>query len=266
MSYRTRKVLSAILGLTLLFVTIQLRGPVGDEIQHTGPQSCAWLEENVNDAEVVSFFRDDVLCTSEPAPVLSILNVVYDKVGLGSERERFLKAVSITLNFEGGYTDHPNDKGGATKFGITQGTLNAAFKLGYVSHNNIKKLTKEEAMTIYYKKYWLPAKCHLMPSPIDIVHFDTVVNSGIGGGSMNLQRTINSLMLSSISVDGALGSISMEKFNQMSSFYKPHVIAKVYLFERSKLFTRIAQRSPSQRVFLRGWLNRVVSLSDKLDL
>ena len=35
------------------------------------------------------------------------------------------KMIDLIIEAEGGYVNDPNDRGGATKYGITQATLNA---------------------------------------------------------------------------------------------------------------------------------------------
>ena len=84
---------------------------------------------------------------------------------------RFDECVNIVVGFEGGFSDHPQDSGGKTKYGITEATLNAAFKVGIVSHNNIKDLTVEEAKTIYKVNYWDKCKCDDLPKPLDLCAF-----------------------------------------------------------------------------------------------
>ncbi|OUJ77248.1 hypothetical protein BXA17_19190, partial [Acinetobacter baumannii] len=51
---------------------------------------------------------------------------------------------------EGGYVNNPADRGGATKFGITEAV---ARENGY--KGNMKDLPLEFAKSIYKKQYWL---------------------------------------------------------------------------------------------------------------
>ena len=54
---------------------------------------------------------------------------------------KFLKAIDIIFGNEGGYSNHRNDKGGATNFGITQATLREACN---------KKLTTIDKLFLFY--------------------------------------------------------------------------------------------------------------------
>ena len=44
------------------------------------------------------------------------------------------KVIDFILKWEGGYTDHPNDPGGATNMGVTIGTLKG---LGFFNLNRL---------------------------------------------------------------------------------------------------------------------------------
>ena len=59
----------------------------------------------------------------------------------------FALALELVLSAEGGYVDHPDDRGGPTKYGISQ-----------VAHPNvnIQELTFEDARSIYWQAYAVP--------------------------------------------------------------------------------------------------------------
>jgi len=66
---------------------------------------------------------------------------------------RFEQAVDIVLQHEGGFVQHPRDPGGATKFGITRETLSRAGGCP-VSVEDVRELTRAEAVAIYRWLYW----------------------------------------------------------------------------------------------------------------
>ena len=94
---------------------------------------------------------------------------------------RFDECFKLVLNIEGGYSDNPADKGSKTNYGITEGTLNTAYRAGLAGHNDIAKLTVDEAKTIYKANYWNVCKCDSLPVPLDYLVFDAAVNHGTGG-------------------------------------------------------------------------------------
>ena len=97
--------------------------------------------------------------------------------------EQFEQALRILFPLEGGYSDNPNDRGGKTNLGITEGTLNAAYQAGIVGHNDVQRLTRQEAEQIYYRLYWLRGQCDKIPVPkLATVHFDGCVNHGVWAG------------------------------------------------------------------------------------
>lgn len=84
-------------------------------------------------------------------------------------RENFDKAFSILMEFEGGYVNDPTDKGGATKYGISQKSY---------PDENIASLTIERAKELYLRDYWGVAGCDDLTYPWDVVVFDTAVHVG----------------------------------------------------------------------------------------
>jgi lysozyme family protein len=168
----------------------------------------------------------------------------------------YLKQV---LNYEGGYVNNPNDRGGETNRGITIGTLNAAKRQGLVPASvTIRSLTEdlESVRKIYNQNYYQKSKANLMPHPLAFTHFDASVHSGVGGAVKLLQRTLNKLG-QKLSVDGGFGPLTASALE--SALEKNGVIAitNEYNARREVLYRSIVSRNPSQKEFLKGWLNRL---------
>ena len=177
---------------------------------------------------------------------------------------KFDDAFKIVLGFEGGYSDHPSDKGGKTNYGITGGTLNAAYQAGLVGHNDIKKLTIDEAKIIYKTNYWDKSKCDELPVPLDYLVFDASVNHGVGGAGKLLQKSINRcIKANKVAVDGAIGPLTLNALTAYLSKYKSdctfplELICHVFLLERVELYNSIIAKDSTQKDFIHGWLNRV---------
>lgn len=82
---------------------------------------------------------------------------------------------------DGGYTNHPDDPGGATKFGITHKTYEAWRIKKNRPVQAVKELRIEEALEIYRAEYW--DTFHNLDTAdrgFACVCFDTGVNCGIG--------------------------------------------------------------------------------------
>ncbi|MDO4560830.1 MAG: glycosyl hydrolase 108 family protein [bacterium] len=175
----------------------------------------------------------------------------------------FEKALVFVFGSEGGYSDHPNDRGGATNMGITSGTLARAFSQKIVGYKDIKALTRADAAEIYRAFYWRPSKADKMPEPLCILHFDAAVNHGLGGSARLMQRAINNYAIKAglklyAAVDGELGPKSLSALDVCVRHKNNlRLICEIYLNEREKYFREIVVANPSQACFLKGWLNRI---------
>jgi len=182
------------------------------------------------------------------------------------------RIIDHIFEVEGGFVDRPEDKGGPTKYGITWKTLETAFKQGVVKHNNIKELTKEEAEAIYYKYYWTLSKSDWIyeqfGEDLALIHFDSAVNHGISRAQKFWQGGINKILgEEKLKVDGVIGPITQKVSKEVLSDEKIiNGFKWTYLCLRSLFYTKIVRRDYSQRVFLFGWMNRIVNLASKIDL
>jgi lysozyme family protein len=99
------------------------------------------------------------------------------------------EALKRLLAHEGGYTNHPSDPGGPTKFGITIHDY-----CRYVKPNataaDVRDMKLGEAMAIYRKRYWDAQRCDDLPAGVDYSLFDYGVNSGIGRSGKVLRRIV----------------------------------------------------------------------------
>jgi len=191
--------------------------------------------------------------------------------------ERFLHIAQIVLGFEGGYSDDPNDAGGKTNLGVTEGTLARAYKKGIVKHNDIRSLSKYEALQIYFHMYWIPAHCYELNYPLDFLHFDLAINAGTGRAVRNLQQTVNAVAEKRISVDGMYGPETRDAlFNLCNQSVLglvpiPDILCYVYLLERVEFYDDItdgkgrnAKQEIKNRKFLRGWIRRVIKQKNRI--
>jgi len=75
------------------------------------------------------------------------------------------------LGREGGYVNHPADRGGETNFGISS-RANPDI--------DVANLTKEQAKQIYKQRYWDAINADSLPENVREIAFDTAVNHGVG--------------------------------------------------------------------------------------
>jgi lysozyme family protein len=153
------------------------------------------------------------------------------------------------LQREGGYVNHPADRGGPTHFGITQDTL-ADWRGHPVTVADVQALTVDEATHIYRHRY-LDAPGYLEAIDNDrLLGFvvDFAVHSGPGRATAALQRALG------VTDDGVVGPQTRRLLASRSG--DPDVFRRVFA-DRVKLLCRLAASDPSQRAFLDGWINRV---------
>ena len=98
---------------------------------------------------------------------------------------QFEEALTHVLAAEGGYVNHTDDPGGATRYGITSRTARAH---GY--KGDMRFLPLSIAADIYRESYWDTCRCDELPPGIRLAVFDAAVNSGPGQSILWLQRCL----------------------------------------------------------------------------
>lgn len=153
----------------------------------------------------------------------------------------FKSAVDVILEREGGLVDHPRDPGGITNFGIS---LRAYPHLGA---DGIRNLTREDAVKIYRRDYWLKASCGKFPKGIRLFLFDSAVNQGVIRAIKILQRTLH------VKADGIVGPKTLAA----SKKYSSSDLAAHYLTDRLSYY----RRSRNWKTFGKGWTRRLFHLA-----
>ncbi len=87
------------------------------------------------------------------------------------------EALRRLLRHEGGYSDHPADPGGPTKFGITLADVRRYVKADATAQD-VRALSLAQAERIYRTRYWDVLRCDALPAGVDYAVFDYGVNSG----------------------------------------------------------------------------------------
>ena len=138
---------------------------------------------------------------------------------------------------DGGYTNDPVDPGGETRWGIS--------KKSYPDID-IKSLTKEEALIIYEKDYWLKIGADKMEKRLAIACFDSAVNCGVG-------RTRSWL-------------VELEKEKERNPQRSADWFARWMIQRRTQYYLDLVKKKPALNKYIKGWLNRVNDLSKYVDI
>lgn len=155
-------------------------------------------------------------------------------------------ALLFTLKNEGGYTDHPLDKGGATNKGITIGRLSEY--LGRpATKADVKNLDYDTIRSIYKKYYWDVLNLdHVLDQSIATVLFDMGVLCGTGTAARLCQEVLG------ISQTKKMDAPTLKKINSTTD----EIFIPAFAQKNIERFEAIVNNNPSQRVFLKGWKNR----------
>lgn len=153
--------------------------------------------------------------------------------------DTFTRALQFTLSHEGGESNDSNDRGGHTKFGISQTSY---------PHIDITHLTIEQATEIYRKDFWHRCRCDDMPPLIARAAFDAAVNMGCTRSIKILQTAIGA------TPDGVIGPDTLRRIGTMGDD-KSH--ARDMLTARARAYTSMAD-FPRYGV---GWMARVIALA-----
>ena len=155
----------------------------------------------------------------------------------------FQKALNFTLQFEGGFVNHPADPGGPTNKGVTLAVLQE----NKIDENNdgksdiedLKNLSLDSVVQLYKHKYWnklgLDDLIESHPK-LAIAAFDTAVLTGPGRASKWLTTTL-------------------DKFEDYPYFLNLRMIHHL----------EVVKKNPATAVFKKGWLRRVNELKKYLD-
>lgn len=165
---------------------------------------------------------------------------------------------------EGGYVDHPADRGGPTMWGITELVARA-----YGYHGRMEEMPKSLAKAIYLDRYWREPKFDQVNEHSAAVAeelLDTGVNMGPKVAAKFLQRMLNVLnqegkSYPDIDADGDFGRMSIAALRAYLSLRGKdgHVVLLRGLNAlQGSRYVDLAEARASQEAFVHGWfLHRV---------
>jgi len=146
----------------------------------------------------------------------------------------FDKLINRVLSHEGGYVNHPDDPGGETNWGIS--------KRSY-PYLDIKNLTRDEAIAIYRKDFWLRVSGDVLPEAFAFQALDAAVNHGIETPVRWMQRAAN------VADDGIIGPVTLAAIKATS----PADLVLLFNAERLIFYTKLR----TFKTFGAGWIVRV---------
>lgn len=184
-----------------------------------------------------------------------------DEYGIG-------RLIDALIDREGGYVNHSADRGGATRYGITEAVARAH---GY--DGAMRNLPRREAGAIYRRLYWLRPRFDQVAARsarLAAELFDTGANMGPAVAATFLQRALTALNRNAkdypdLVPDGRIGAASLAA---LDAFFKVRgkasgetVLLRALEALQGERYLRLAERRPANEAFLYGWLaNRIGTL------
>ncbi|HEX8486599.1 glycoside hydrolase family 108 protein [Sphingomonas sp.] len=172
--------------------------------------------------------------------------------------------IDDVIDREGGYANHPADRGGATCWGITEAVARADGFTG-----PMRALPRGRAVAIYRRLYWTAPAFDRVATKAPRVAaelFDTGVNMGVLVAGAFLQRALNALNRGAshypdLAVDGRVGTATLaalDAFLAKRGAGGETVLLKALEALQGERYVALAERRPANEAFLYGWLaNRI---------
>jgi lysozyme family protein len=162
----------------------------------------------------------------------------------------FSTILPIVLVWEGTtYTDDPADNGGATRYGITQGTL-SNYLGRQASKDEVRNLKMDVVQAIYRKKYWDVINGDKLGNGLSLMLLDAAINHGTSKAIQFLQQALK------ITIDGGFGPKTLQAVNDAPSQY--NLILSISNLRRARY-----QSLDDFPRFGKGWLNRLNDITNK---
>lgn len=161
---------------------------------------------------------------------------------------------------EKGFSNHAADTGGKTKYGVTEGVARRA---GY--RGKMEDLPRYFAEDVYRNEYIdMPRfnQVYAVAPTIGMELIDTGINMGTNTSVRFFQRTLNALnhkgdFYPEVTVDGNIGPATMSAFNMFINRRGQEgltVFLRALNCLQGARYIDIAEKDPSQEVFVYGWL------------
>lgn len=165
---------------------------------------------------------------------------------------------------EGGFVDHPADRGGATRWGVTQAV---ARQNGYAG--SMREYPRDAAVALYRRRYWSQPRFDRIADRAPRLAaelFDTGVNMGTAVAAGFLQRALTALNRQArdfpdLVIDGTIGLrtlAALDAFLALRGQGGERVLLTAVEALQGERYLRLAETRPANEAFLYGWLaNRI---------
>lgn len=161
---------------------------------------------------------------------------------------------------EGGFVDNPDDRGGATRWGVTERVARAH---GYTG--NMRDLPRETALAIYEADYWAGPRfdqIHAVSPAIAEELCDTGVNMGPAVPAAMLQRWLTAFnqkgaLYPDLMADGQIGPrtvAALQQFIKARGAAGERVLLKALNCSQAVRYLELAEGREANETFIYGWV------------
>lgn len=186
-------------------------------------------------------------------------------------RQAVREKIERLIDREGGAVDDKVDRGGRTKYGITQSTAKAfGFK------GDVFDLTYDQAVSIYYQRFYVNPKFYRIEQAFSSRLAEAMFDFGVHSGTVRpvkvLQRILNAFnyeerYYDDLTADGLYGNITegaMTAYIEKRGRKGLDVLIYVFNALRTAFLFDIAESDESQERFIYGWVTRVHEIEEEL--
>ena len=163
----------------------------------------------------------------------------------------YKELIPFILRWEGGFTVVPGDRGGTTNRGVTLAT----FRLVYGQDktvSDLRRMTDAQWEHIFLSLFWNKFRAdEIQSQKVANACVDWAWHSGTSKVIKRVQKIIG------VKQDGIVGTVTLSAINKEGD----ELFEKVQE-ARKQFLNAIVNSIPSQKKFLKGWMNRVNDLND----
>ena len=175
-------------------------------------------------------------------------------------QERFDSVIGYSFDFEGGYANNKNDRGGETKFGITAPFLeDYKYALPGGKGKPINELTKEDAKLLYKAQWDKYNLGYIHDKDLALLLNDYMINSYARNVAKRVQNILNSNG-ANLKIDGIFGKETLNAINDVDKKW----LIKQILIDRYHWYRKSVQNDKVQIEHYKGWINRLNKIAQKV--
>lgn len=163
------------------------------------------------------------------------------------------KSFHLVISHEGGFSDDPRDNGnklpdgrpGSTMLGCTQANWEN-FIGRKVTHDEMRRLTKEDVKPLYKKNYWDAVMGDVLCAGLDYAAFDFAINAGPSRSRKLIQKSLG------ITADGIFGKQTLKAIKESNGADLIEKFSK----EKEAYYRSLADF----QTYGKGWLRRIADV------